>query len=39
VADTAAFVANLRGESLEDLARTTTGNFFGLFTKAERPTA
>lgn len=39
VADTAAFVAQLRGESLEDLARTTTGNFFGLFTKAERPTA
>lgn len=32
--DTAAFVAGLRGESLEDLAANTTRNFFELFTKA-----
>jgi len=34
VADTARFVADLRGESLETLAENTTRNFFGLFTKA-----
>ena len=32
--DTAAFLANLRGVSIEDLAETTTDNFFGLFWKA-----
>jgi TatD DNase family protein len=35
VRDTAAFVADLRGEPLEQLAETTTRNFFGLFTKAK----
>ena len=34
VADTAAFVANLRGESVETLAGNTTRNFRSLFTKA-----
>ena len=34
VADTAAFVANLRGESIETLAENTTRNFRSLFTKA-----
>jgi TatD DNase family protein len=34
VRDTAAFVAALRGVSVEELAETTTDNFFGLFTKA-----
>ncbi|HET9397205.1 MAG TPA: TatD family hydrolase [Sphingomicrobium sp.] len=34
VADTAAFVADLRGESLEQLAQATTANFFRLFAKA-----
>jgi TatD DNase family protein len=34
VADTARFVAGLRGESLETLAENTTRNFFGLFRKA-----
>ena len=34
VADTAAFVANLRGEPLEQLAEATTANFFKLFNKA-----
>ncbi len=34
VSDTAAFVAQLRGESIERLAETTTRNFYGLFTKA-----
>jgi TatD DNase family protein len=33
-ADTARFVAQLRGEAPERLAETTTRNFFGLFTKA-----
>jgi TatD DNase family protein len=33
VADTARFVADLRGESLEDLAENTTRNFRGLFSK------
>ncbi len=37
VADTARFLAGLRGESVEELARTTGDNFFGLFTKAARP--
>ena len=35
VADTAAFVAALRGESLDDLAATTSANFFNLFDKAK----
>ncbi|HKP33430.1 MAG TPA: TatD family hydrolase [Sphingomicrobium sp.] len=35
VADTAAFVAALRGEEPERLAETTTVNFFKLFKKAE----
>lgn len=34
VRDTAAFVANLRGETLEALAAQTTANFFNLFGKA-----
>ncbi len=34
VADTARFVAELRGEPLAELARTTTENFFRLFGKA-----
>ncbi|GAC1573077.1 MAG: TatD family hydrolase [Sphingomicrobium sp.] len=34
VADTASFVANLRGEPIECLAITTTDNFFTLFGKA-----
>jgi TatD DNase family protein len=39
VADTARFVANLRGESVEALAESTTQNFYALFTKAERKAA
>ena len=34
VADTARFVADLRGESLDELAENTTRNFRGLFSKA-----
>jgi TatD DNase family protein len=34
VADTAAFVAELRGEPVEELAERTTANFFRLFAKA-----
>jgi len=34
VADTAAFVADLRGEPVERLAEATTANFFRLFNKA-----
>ena len=34
VRDTAAFLASLRGESLEDLAAYTSANFFKLFSKA-----
>jgi len=34
VADTAAFVADLRGQELEALADATTANFFRLFAKA-----
>jgi len=34
VADTARFVAGLRGESVETLTENTTRNFFGLFKKA-----
>jgi TatD DNase family protein len=34
VADTAAFVAELRGEDVETLADLTTANFFRLFSKA-----
>ena len=34
VADTAAFLAELRGEPLEVLAEATTANFFKLFDKA-----
>lgn len=33
-ADTSRFVANLRGVAFEDLAETTTANFFRLFSKA-----
>jgi len=36
VADTAIFVAQLRGEDPEQLAETTTFNFFKLFGKAQR---
>lgn len=35
VADTAAFLADLRGVAVEALAQTTTANFFALFTKAD----
>lgn len=35
VADTAAFVAELRGESIGELAEATTANFFRLFNKAK----
>ncbi len=34
VSDTAAFLADLRGQSFDDLARKTTANFFTLFKKA-----
>ena len=34
VADTAAFLAQLRGEALEALAHRTSGNFRTLFSKA-----
>lgn len=34
VRDTAKFIADLRGDSLEQLAETTTRNFHALFTKA-----
>ncbi|MGK2286091.1 TatD family hydrolase [Pedomonas sp. V897] len=34
VTHTAAFVANLRGQTVEELAETTTANFFRLFSKA-----
>jgi TatD DNase family protein len=37
VADTAMFLAELRGEPLDALAKATTGNFYRLFAKAERP--
>ena len=36
VADTAAFVAELRGEELETLAEATTANFFRLFGRAQQ---
>jgi TatD DNase family protein len=36
VADTAAFVAELRGEPVEALAAATTANFFRLFGRAEQ---
>ncbi len=36
VADTAAYLATLRGEPLEQLAATTTDNFYALFAKALR---
>jgi TatD DNase family protein len=39
VADTARFVAELRGEPVEQLAEATTANFFKLFSKAQRETA
>jgi TatD DNase family protein len=35
VADTAVFVANLRGESIQTLGENTTRNFRSLFTKAQ----
>jgi TatD DNase family protein len=35
VADTAAFLAQLRGEEVEQIADTTTANFFNLFKKAQ----
>lgn len=35
VRNTAEFVAQLRGQELEELAATTSRNFFNLFTKAE----
>lgn len=35
VADTAAFVAQLRGTSADQLAKSTTANFFRLFNKAQ----
>jgi TatD DNase family protein len=39
VADTAAFVAELRGEEPEALGEATTANFFKLFKKAQRAKA
>jgi TatD DNase family protein len=39
VADTATFVAELRGEAPEALAEVTTANFFRLFKKAQREDA
>jgi TatD DNase family protein len=36
VADTARFVAQLRGESIETLAENTSRNFYGLFKKARQ---
>lgn len=39
VADTAAMLADLKGITVEELAATTTDNFFRLFKKAERPSA
>jgi TatD DNase family protein len=36
VADTAAFVAELRGDDAEELAEATTANFFRLFPRATR---
>ena len=39
VVDPAAFVAELRGENPDQLADTTTANFFTLFGKAQRPSA
>jgi TatD DNase family protein len=39
VADTAAFIAELRGEPVEQLADATTANFFRLFGRAEPPAA
>lgn len=39
VAHSAAFLANLRGENLEDLAAATAHNFFDLFDKAVPPCA
>jgi TatD DNase family protein len=37
VVNTAAALAALKGVNAEELAHATTGNFFRLFTKAERP--
>ena len=37
VADTARFLADLRGVPVEQLAETTAANFFTLFAKARRP--
>lgn len=37
VAHTAAYLAKLRGQGVDDLAAMTTDNFFRLFTKARRP--
>jgi TatD DNase family protein len=37
LAHTAAFVAELKGISLEELARITSDNFFRLFARAKRP--
>ena len=39
VADTARFVADLRGEDPDQLAEATTANFFNLFRKAQREAA
>ena len=36
VRDTAQFLADLRGEPVESLAKSTTGNFYRLFTKADQ---
>ena len=37
VADTLAYLANLKGKSIEEMTEITTRNFFELFQKAEAP--
>ena len=37
VAETAKVLAEVKGVSADEMARTTTDNFFRVFTKAKRP--
>jgi TatD DNase family protein len=39
VLHTAAFVADLKGVGLPELAKTTSDNFYRLFSRAKRPSA